>query len=322
MAGKVISRVVPIWGDMMKTSDLERVISAYIDGGIPENKQDAIRQLIKVNEEAARCYREFTQLRDSIRRLPKVPSPVDFSQSVLLALQSRPIPDSATRHNAKKRTALRLSIRIGIVSLSLVLLITGWVLFRSNQPEPDRPGLVASRLTTPLAPEKISSSPETETPVREASPTPPQPADTTRRSDEKGWMTAPAPLALHGKGARPHIAPTLDSMLWVRCVPTASQEEKFVGEFLEYCMARSLNFKMVGKHIYEFRVEREMFDHFVKWLRSSPRTGGIVHMSDALEAWSNGHASFTPPTTEAFQESKPITMADELAIRFEIELNK
>ncbi|MDD3586811.1 MAG: RseA family anti-sigma factor [Thermoguttaceae bacterium] len=309
----------------MKTSDLEQVISAYVDGEIPEDKRAAVERLVQKNEQAAACYSEFMRIREGLRALPTVALPSDFATGLVAAIKQRqtPVTSSGTKGKRPAFRAQRL-VFLGTVSLCVVVAA---VLFSRFM----LPGVsTSSGRTTAMVPAQVESDTHATAPVTQSETANSQPVPVAARNNktettkkENTWMTAPVPLAVQKNAAQRITKPTLDALLWIRCTPVASQEKILADEFAKYCMSKSLNFTATGQHVYEFKMTRPDFADFVQWLRQNPLTGGDVQMSDALNGWVTGQTFYSVPLDPALgtiSEVQTIPMADELSIRLQINM--
>lgn len=304
----------------MKTSDLEQVISAYVDGEIPQGKRAAVERLVQNNEQAAAYYNEFIRIRQGLRALPPATLPSDFASGVITAIQQRQMPETRSNTTGTRRVSrVRRLVIPGTISLCVVA-VAAALFMRSISPSVSTsPGRTTAMVPASTQPDH-QVAPVVE-PAATALPvaTEVKKPETTKR--EGVWMTAPVPLAVQGTAVPKVTKPTLDALLWVHCTPIASQDKKFADEFVKYCMSKSLNFTASGRYVYEFKMTRSDFADFVQWLRQNPLTGGDVQVSEALNGWSTGRTSYSMPldqTGAVSSEAQVFPMADELSIRLQI----
>lgn len=307
----------------MKTSELEQVISAYIDGEIPAGKLAAVERLVQHNERAAACYNEFMRIRQGFQALPPATLPPDFASGIVASIKQRQTSRSRPNSFPVRVLRIRRLVISGTISLCIIGLVA--VLFmRSMSPVVTSPSdRVAARL--PVAVPQESPVPVPAEQPMAVEPAKPEGAQNAPTPDvikkEETWITAPVPLSVQKNNPTSKMTkPTLDALLWVRCTPIASQDKEFIDSFVKYCMSNSLNFTATGRQVYEFKMTRPDFANFVQWLRKNPLTGGDVQVSDALAGWVTGQNCYVVPSDQTgFQEEvQTIAMADELSIRLEI----
>ena len=73
---------------MVRETERE-LLTAFIDGECSEDEQKAVMRLLQRSSEARKLLRQLQQDADSLRTLPRMPSPRDFSQSVLDTIEER-----------------------------------------------------------------------------------------------------------------------------------------------------------------------------------------------------------------------------------------
>ncbi len=266
----------------MKTTDLECLISLYMDGELSEPMQNRVVFLLKTNKRAAAIYNDFLQIHQLFQKTPRLTLPAGFSNDILVKINQRTINKPLTRLRFFLITPRRVTI-ISTVTATLFLLgliPVFMMVWRS-------PGETALRndnrgQSQMEIPKKETSL--TQTSLTQTSSVPLH--DVPDQSIPKVVLSTPAvPLAV-GASTEQKTAPEKRS--FVACKLKSGQEDAFYLHFQQVSTERKLSFKRSvrsGYTIMEFNLTKEQFQNLVRWLDKRTDYVQSVNVFGDLVQW-------------------------------------
>ncbi|MDO5553136.1 MAG: hypothetical protein Q4G68_05195 [Planctomycetia bacterium] len=242
----------------MKKTDLERLISLYIDGELDPRQSVAVSNLIQSNSEAARVYREYNEMRDMFGALRPMRAPDGFRERVVTAVKrrfpgGRPVVVPAEGYALRGRRLI-IAIISGATAVCLIAFACAWMVMSG---QPDSVTRVVARV---VVPERPSAARSVEGPAPVAAPDP---------VEEPFIRTPPVPLSLTpNKVDEPVLSPAIQP-LRVRLVLKEEKKDRFSGRLLKVCSERELSFQKghnQGQLEYVFRLSPAEYEQLVRWL--------------------------------------------------------
>lgn len=241
----------------MKKTDLERLISRYIDGELDPRQSVAVSNLIQSNSFAAEVYREYNGMREMFGALRPVRAPEGFREQVMALVKERypagrPVV-LLTGIRALSGQRFVIAVISGVTAVCLIAFATFWMVTASLEDSHNR---TVARIVE-----------RTGSPVRVISEEP-VPAPVT--VDEEPFIrTPPVPLSLMPSTLNePVLTPTVKRVR-VGLVLKEEKRERFSGRLLKICSERELSFQKSfndGQLQYVFHLDPSQYEQLVRWL--------------------------------------------------------
>lgn len=127
----------------------QELIAAAIDGELTSAERRAAKELLRRSEEARALYSRLKRQAASLRQLPQVPVPIDFSCDILgvireQGLKPTPLPPERNRHRRYGFWNPPLWAAVATAAAVLMTVTLGSYLFFANDSTPRSPGRVVS----------------------------------------------------------------------------------------------------------------------------------------------------------------------------------
>lgn len=268
-------------GAVMKRTDLEKLISLYIDGEVNDKTAKQVAHLIDINQEAAAIHSTFMKIREQIAQCPRISLPSDFSKTVLEKINhDHPVQTRRSRVFVfcKKNRALVCSI----ASIALLILILPLFVLRTSTSDPGTIETIASApviktdISEPLKKDPLAK--DLKTAVVSA---PIRPVEETSSSIlEIPIAYAPVPVVQK-------VDPSTLS-LSVFCTLNEAKKDKFYLRFQDLSSELGLGFNRKsqdGKTFLEFHLTRKDLEKLVYWLESRTDYIASLQFSEPLKNW-------------------------------------